>query len=95
MGTYVILSRIGPEAFTEQANFKQIAATVAAKIKKECPGLVWKSSYATLGRFDVLDVVECDNPALVERAALIIRANGHATTETMVATPWTEFIARL
>ncbi|MBI4296704.1 MAG: GYD domain-containing protein [Chloroflexi bacterium] len=95
MGTYIIFTRIGPEAFSETSNFKQIAATVSTKIKKECPGLVWKSSYATLGRFDVVDVVEADNPASVERAALIIRANGHATTETMMATPWKEFVSRL
>jgi hypothetical protein len=31
----------------------------------------------------------------LERAALIIRAYGHAATETLQATPWGEFIAAL
>jgi hypothetical protein len=31
----------------------------------------------------------------VEKAAMIIRAYGHASTETLVATPWKEFLAAL
>lgn len=40
MTTYVILSRISPEAFTDPKGFKQIAATVSAKINSECPGVI-------------------------------------------------------
>jgi len=31
----------------------------------------------------------------VEKAAMIIRAYGHAATETLVATPWKEFLVAL
>jgi len=31
----------------------------------------------------------------VEKAAMLIRAYGHASTETLVATPWKEFLADL
>jgi len=31
----------------------------------------------------------------VERAAMIIRAYGHSTTETLPATPWDKFLAAL
>ena len=37
-------------------------------------------------------IVEAADPK-VERAALLIRAYGHASTETLVATPWTGFLA--
>ena len=47
-----ILSRLSPEAFRDPNDFKQLAANVSEKIKTECPGVVWKNSYATLGRFD-------------------------------------------
>jgi len=93
MATYVILSRFSPEAFRDPKDFTKLAEAVTAKIKKECPGVVWKESYATLGRFDVVDVVESDDPAQIERAAMIIRAQGHSTTETLVATPWKQFLA--
>lgn len=82
MATYVILSRLSPEAFRDPKDFKQIAATVAGKIKTECPGVTWKDSYATLGRFDVVDIVEASDVKQVEKAAMIIRAYGHSTTET-------------
>jgi uncharacterized protein with GYD domain len=95
MATYVILSRVSPKAFREPRDFKQLAQAVSAKIKTYCPGVVWKDSYATLGRFDVLDIIELDDPKQVEKAAMIIHAYGHSTTETPEATPLHEFLANL
>jgi len=95
MASYIILSRFSPEAFREPAEFKQIAAAVSEKVKSECPGVIWKQSFATLGRFDVVDIVEAEDLKQVEKAAMIIRAYGHSTTETLVATPWKEFLAML
>lgn len=95
MAAYVILSRVSPDALRDPKDFKQLAATVSAKIKSDCPGVAWKGSYATLGRYDVVDIVESDDLKQVEKAAMIIRAYGHSTTETLVATPWEEFLASL
>ena len=95
MLTYVILSRISPEAFQDPRDFKQLAEVVRTMIRSDCPGVVWKDSYATLGRFDVVDIVESDDPKQVEKAAMVIRAYGHSTTETLAATPWKEFLANL
>jgi uncharacterized protein with GYD domain len=95
MATYVILSRFSPEAFWDTTEFKPRAAAVTEKIKTECPGVVWKESFATLGRFDVVDIVQAADPKEVEKAVMIIRAYGHSTTETLVATPWKEFLDML
>ena len=95
MATYVILSKISPEATRDPGELRQVAETVAQKIRAECPTVRWKDSYALMGRFDVVDVVEADNVADVEKAAMIIRAYGHASTETMHATPWKEFLSSL
>jgi uncharacterized protein with GYD domain len=95
MSTYVILSKISPSAFRDPKDFKQLSDRVSAEIKSHCPGVVWKDSYATLGRFDVVDIVDSDDPRQVEKAAMIIRAFGHASTETMSATPWKKFISEL
>jgi len=95
MVTYVILSKLSPLAFNDPTEFKDIAANVSAKIKADCPGVAWKHSYATMGQYDVVDIVEAEDLAEVERAAMIIRAYGHATTETMPATPWHHFIDAL
>ncbi len=95
MKTYVILSRFSPEAFREPKEFKKLADAVSSKIKEECRGLTWKHSFATLGRFDVVDVVEANDAQQVEKAAMIIRAYGHSTTETLAATPWKDFLSSL
>jgi len=95
MATYIILSRMSPDAFREPKEFKKLADAVSSKIKKECPNVTWKSSYATLGRFDVVDVVEAKDPRDIEKAAMIIRAYGHSATETLLATPWSDFLGTL
>jgi uncharacterized protein with GYD domain len=95
MATYVVLSRFSPDAFRDPKDFKKLADTVSAKIKSECPGVHWKESFATLGRFDVVDVVEADDSKQIEKAAMLIRAYGHSTTETLAATPWKDFLSSL
>lgn len=95
MSTYIILSRFSPGAFEDPKKFRDLAATVSAKISQQCPDITWKGSFATLGRFDVVDFVEADDPKQIEKAAMIIRAYGHSTTETLLATPWKEFLSVL
>ena len=95
MATYIILSRISPEAFSDPFEFKKIAEKVAAKIKSQCPGVVWKQSYSTMGRFDVVDIVEAENIEHVAKAAMIIRAYGHSITETLPAIPWQVFLSSI
>jgi len=92
MATYIILSKVSPQAFSDPFEFKKIAERVASKIKTKCPGVVWKQSYSTMGRFDVVDIVEADDPKQMAQAAMIIRAYGHSTTETLMAIPWKEFL---
>jgi uncharacterized protein with GYD domain len=95
MATYVILSCISPEAVKDPKNFKELAKTVSETIKHQCPGVTWKASYATLGRFDVVDIVESNSLHEVEKAAMIIRSYGHSSTETLAATPWDDFVSSL
>jgi uncharacterized protein with GYD domain len=95
MATYIILSRFSPEAFEDPRDFKHLAEEVSTKIRKQCTDVVWKASFATLGRFDVVDIVEADDPKQIEKAAMLIRAYGHSATETLLATPWKEFLSTL
>jgi uncharacterized protein with GYD domain len=95
MAAYVILSRFSPEAFRDPKDFLKLAEQVSGTIKEQCPDVKWSKSYVTLGRFDVVDIVESEDPKQMEKAAMIIRAYGHSTTETLVATPWKEFLENL
>jgi len=95
MATYIILSRLSPETFKDPKDFKGVAEKVASEIKKRCPGITWKQSFATMGRYDVVDLVESNDPKEIERAAMIIRGYGHSITETLPATPWESFLKTL
>ncbi len=95
MATYLIFTRLGPDSFREPTEFRKLADRVSEEIRQRCPEVTWKDSYVTLGRYDIVDIVEADNQAAVERAAMIIRGLARATTETMIATPWKEFLQRL
>jgi uncharacterized protein with GYD domain len=92
MATYIILTKLAADAFRDPAEFPGIAKMVSEKIKADCPQVVWKESFAVSGPYDVLDVVEAPDITSVERACMIIRAYGHGTTETLVATPWADFL---
>ncbi|HKK14356.1 MAG TPA: GYD domain-containing protein [Gammaproteobacteria bacterium] len=95
MATYVILSKFSSSALREPKDLKRLAQTVSDTIENECPAVTWKDSYATMGRFDVVDVVDSGDPQQVGKAAMIIRSYGHATTETLPATPWQQFLSSL
>lgn len=93
MATYIILSRLSAQAFEDPKDFRKLADAVSARIKSDCPGVQWRHSWGTMGRFDVVDVVEANDPKEIEKVAMIIRGYGHSTTETLLATPWKEFLA--
>lgn len=95
MATFIILRRISPEGFATLKQFKELSDSVLNRVQNECPGVHWKESYATLGRFDIVDIVEADDPRELEKAMMIIRAYGNLSTETLVATPWKEFLQAL
>ena len=95
MATYIILSQLTPGVSADPKEFKKLAERVSEKIKRDCPAVAWKQSYATMGRIDVVDIVESEDIVQVEKAAMIIRALGHCSTETLVATPWKEFMGAL
>lgn len=95
MHTYIILSKISPDAMKEPDDFKKMAETVKEKIKTECPDVIWKDSYAVKGAYDVVDILESKDPGQVDKASMIIRSLGRSDTETMQATPWKSFLDQL
>ncbi|MFH2056693.1 MAG: GYD domain-containing protein [bacterium] len=95
MATYIILSKLSANAFDAPNGLKKIANDVRDRLSKQCPGVNWKLSYGCMGSYDVVDIVESDDPGQIEKAVMIIRSLGRSTTETLLATPWEDFIAAL
>jgi uncharacterized protein with GYD domain len=95
MRTYVLLTRLTPEAVRTPATLRTLERRVAARIRRECPTVRWVANYAILGPCDYLDVFEAPDDEVAARVVMIVRSFGHGTTETWGALPWTRFVRLL
>ena len=61
MATFVMLTRLSPEAVADPRAFEQLSQQVTEKIKAQCPEVKWLGNYAVLGPYDG-DKSRCDHP---------------------------------
>ncbi|MCL6641433.1 MAG: GYD domain-containing protein, partial [Candidatus Rokubacteria bacterium] len=58
MPTYIVLTRLTPEAVKTPGELKRLERAVADHVRKECPEVQWLANYAILGPWDYLDIFE-------------------------------------
>ena len=92
MATYVMMTRLSPEALKKPQSVEELNKLVEERVKKECPDAQWLANYAVLGPCDYLDIFEAPDPETATKVSLLVRSLGHATTETWIATPWERFV---
>lgn len=92
MATYVMLTKVSPEALTRPDAVAKLNKQIEGRIAEQCPGVRWIANYAVLGPYDYLDIFEAPDIETVTKVALVVRSFGHATTETWAATPWDRFV---
>src|SRR5512145_1247613 len=91
MPTYVMLTRLTPEAVKTPGELKRLERLVADHVRKECPQVKWVANYATLGPYDYLDIFEAPDETVAAKVVMIVRSYGHGQTETWTAMPWDRF----
>jgi uncharacterized protein with GYD domain len=91
MATYVMLTRLSPDAIPNPMTIDQLGQQVIDKLNAEVPEAKWIGSYAVLGPCDYLDLFEAPDNETAAKVAVIVRSFGHATTETWPVTPWERF----
>jgi len=91
MATFVLLTRLTPEAVKSPADLKRLEKEVNERIRRDCPQVKWLANYAILGPYDYLDLFEAPDETVAAKVAMILRSFGHATTETWTALPWERF----
>ena len=91
MTTYILLTRLSPEAVSSPARLKELEQEIKKKVQQNCPQVKWVADYAVLGPYDYLDIFEAPDEEMASKVATIIRSFGHATTETWTAIPWPRF----
>jgi len=92
MPTFVLLTKLSPEAAHDPQAYEELNRAVTERIKQHCPEVRWIGNYWILGPYDYLDIYEAPNEEVASQVATIIRTFGHATTETWTAVPWDRFL---
>jgi uncharacterized protein with GYD domain len=91
--TYLMLSTLTPEGVATVKNNPQRIREVNREIEQL--GAAVKAQWATLGRFDFVNVVEAPDEATMARVSLELGSRGTARYETLSAIPIDDFIAGL
>jgi len=91
--TYIMLSTLTPEGV-------QTVKTTPSRIREvnreiEQLGATVTAQWATLGRFDFINVVEAPDDKTMSRVSLELGSRGTAKYETLIAIPVDEFIGAL
>ncbi|HET8672771.1 MAG TPA: GYD domain-containing protein [Thermoleophilaceae bacterium] len=93
MPTFVLLSTLTPEGVQTIKN----NPTRIREVNKEVEqlGATVKAQWATLGRYDFVNIVEAPDEQTIARVSLELGSRGTAKYETLVAIPVDDFIAAL
>ncbi len=91
MPTFIMLTRLNPEAVRSPKGLEQLERQAIAAVRKECPGVEWRGSYAVLGPYDYVDIFVADDIETAAKVSTLMRTFGHARTEIWAATEWDRF----
>lgn len=93
MPSFVLLSTLTPEGVQTVKNNPQRIREVNRELEQL--GVTVKAQWATLGRYDFINVVEAPDENVMARASLELGSRGTARYETLTAIPIDDFIASL
>ncbi|HEV2820213.1 MAG TPA: GYD domain-containing protein [Solirubrobacteraceae bacterium] len=93
MPTYVMLSTLSPEGVQTIKNNPARIREVNREIEQL--GATVKAQWASLGRYDFINVVEAPDDQTMARVSLELGSRGTAKYETLAAIPIDDFIASL
>jgi uncharacterized protein with GYD domain len=91
MQTFIMLSRLAPGTLKSPSALVEVERDVMERVRVECPSIHWMQSYAIMGPYDYLDIIQASDVETVTRASTLIRTFGRAHTEIWCATDWRRF----
>jgi uncharacterized protein with GYD domain len=91
--TYIMLSTLNPEGVQTIKNNPARIREVNREIEQL--GASVKAQWATLGRFDFINVVEAPDEKTMARVSLELGSRGTGKYETLIAIPVDDFIDSL
>src|SRR3569833_948232 len=94
MQTYVLLTKMSPEALKSPASMEEIEKRAVKHIEKECPEVKWLHSYALLGPNDYLEIFSAPDMEAALKVSAMIFSYGRAHSEVWGATDLISFNAK-
>ncbi len=91
MQTFILLTRLSPEALKSPASMEDFEKRATRHIEQECPEVEWLQSYALMGPYDYLDIFTAPDMNAALKVSAIIRTFGRAHSEIWGATDWNNF----
>ncbi len=93
MPTFVMLSKLTPEGVQTIKNNPSRIREVNTEIEQI--GATVKAQWATLGRYDFINIIEAADEQAIARVSLELGSRGTAQYETLTAIPIEDFISGL
>ena len=92
MPTYVLMTKLGPDAMHDPRGRKAVGRAWIEKVRDLCPDVKWISHYAILGPYDFMDIYEAEGEETAHRVSLISRTEGAITAESWQLMPYDSFL---
>ena len=95
MPTFVLMTRLAPEAVHDAEVRRAMGRAWLKKVKSSCPEVRWVAHYAILGPYDFMDIYHAPDAETAHKVSVISRAEGAVTAESWQATPYERFLQLL
>ena len=93
MPTYIMLTTLNPDGVQTIKNNPARIKEVNKEVEQL--GATVKAQWATLGRFDFINVIEAPDEQTIARVSLELGSRGTGKYETLIAIPIDDFISGL
>ncbi len=93
MPRFIRLASLTDKGAANVANLKELVVEAQQAMAKH--GVTLIDAYVTLGRYDIIAIIEAPDAEAATAASAMIAAQGNFRAETLPATPVTNFLERL